>query len=371
MGIPTKRPRMDHSGLDQPEFGINQRNPQAVVGENEPVALETGIQTLNFSIYPVGDMTRLSRWDNRTPIFSIGTIHTDRAMLALDLATFQAMCHNTADVIANQEANNNRAMDKTAIEEFFARDTRDGTGVGHLEMQSGKRLNDLNHEAFWDMDVLRDRVHFMGVLMSGVEPLYQRSNYRSDYSTPQINTPMNAAVEISGMCQFPDLFDCPEYMSPLGAFYIIIKKVPIRDTGNHYDPFSWVVNNGIDQNMKRSARQLTVDLIFYYSPDGTPPERESSLYNCESDPEQQPPLYSRSYKEFPNPKKPNQYTIEDGIVIYLGYPHFQTKPLTPASSSMHYSRSRHQRARRLSSFKPEDVLSARPIQMQLCPRMIY
>jgi len=235
---------------------------------------------------------------------------------------------------------------------------------GHLELSNRedtlkrgfKKEDELT---FFNMDTIRDKLDFCGVLARQPTPYMRTGRAITEYAMYG-GGPSLAPLAIFGHTFVPNLWDnYPAYLYQDMKLFLLIKMVPISEMG------TTVVNSsGITIRSKMIAPKPTdmvMTVIPYVSADNMGPQRCKNM-DIYTNSTMHPPTNSRSYKQFlpkdptkPDILDPGNFTIEDGMVICVGTAAQGYSPKVSAADKLS----------RLQPLKRSDLTGKTPIEVHL------
>jgi hypothetical protein len=265
-------------------------------------------------------------WRMGTPLFTLRTAGTIMQP-ALDISQVQELAWEAA-----LDAYEKRTIGAAA------RDGEDRRSA--LKRSIDADMQGLTQGVFSDMDQLRDMLDYSGVLFRAPAP-YMRTGRGKDEFTMYSGGPKIAPLQIFGGIDHPNMWDnYPRVITPGQALWCLIKPIALSDMSECRTSTGEIRRMG---NITPKPIDMVIAFIWYTNQDNNPPQRAQNLGELYKNPSKQPPLYSRSYKQFQiNPKTKqldeNMFKIMDGLVILIGHCRHKVEPLITSNDM----RTKHQ-----------------------------
>lgn len=319
-GVGGSRPVLDRSGLNQPGFGLGYA-AGTFPGDFKKWQVSQTSKSNPSWAYPLpfnkfDDSDKY--WDTSTIIWLVKEKQVVRHLvLDTENLRFYAKEESRSSYLAKKNAGIN--VNTLGLGNVGSK--RDFNEVERPPDSKLKEVLNMRRTApdtsiFLDLDKFSSTITIIGVLRQKIEPFMNTGRREMDYGqTNSSATVMN--VVPWGYALFPNMFNNLKPILPGDKLYVIVKKVPRRIAGRHINPVTKAVVSA-DFLGPIDNRELTIDVIFYTSPNNEPPPRLLDLRKTHLKPDEQPPLWCRQYKEFNDPKKPNEFELKDGLVFELG-----------------------------------------------------
>lgn len=319
-GVGGSRPILDRSGLSQPGFGLGYA-VGTFPGDFKKWQVSQTSRTNPSWAYPL-PFNKFDEsdkyWDSSTIVWLVREKQVVRHLvLDTEHVRFYAKEESRSFYIIQKNKNVATAtlgLGNVGTKRSF--NDEEKAPESAIKQVLNMRRTAPDTSIFFDLDKFSSTITLIGVLRQKIEPFMNTGRGESDYGQYSgTATIMN--VVPWGYALFPNMFNNLKPILPGDKLYVIVKKVPRRIAGRHINPDTKAVVSA-DFLGPISSKELTIDVIFYTSPNNEPPPRLIDLRKTHLKPDEQPPLWCRQYKEFNNSSKPNEFELKDGLVFELG-----------------------------------------------------
>lgn len=319
----------NHNSFDKPEFGIG-RGANGITDDMYDWQAEPLDVNDPRAVYPLNfrDNPNTSQWRMGTPVFTIrepGTL----AQTALDISQVQELAWDAAqnEMIRSRDAA--RAV-VTTDNEFGVAEDRSWKRTIHADVDN----------IFSSMSKVRELLDFSGVLFRAPAP-YTRTGRRKDQFSEYRGGPRVAPLQLFGGIQIPNMWDhYPHSLTPGQRLWLIIKPIALSSM------VECKSSSGDTKRMTNYTPEPTdqvIAFIWYTNKNGKPPPRASNMEELYKRHALQPPLYSRSYKEYQTDdkgkKQVSRFVIEDALIINIGTVRHHEPPINSSDEQRNSIRS--------------------------------
>lgn len=287
------RPKMDRTGMNQPEFGM----------QDGSMSFPRGYETLQPQPTDPSQPRHTTGWRCRLQLeiekhLEIGTplfVQKDVNVSAHTIWSLPLLRYQLRMARELQARLKGGAMKTVAISTTFPSSKR-------------IRVNEPQAETFLaSMESLFENVEFAGISNGSPSPYAANGPYQNSFSVLTAKSQVIPTVTM-GHSFFPNFFYSPIQNGQ--ELFMIIKPVEVRFASKFVSPY------GDPTASSLSDSDLVIDIIFFTNPENKPPRRISGVEMLEYITKgTQPPLDSRSYIEM---NSDGDYELKDGLVYSIG-----------------------------------------------------